>query len=498
MIFADTIASKNGLKIPIFSDGKPMHSKYDPEREAKNSISTITERDFFLILGIGGAYHIKELTKKFPDAMILAVEKSKEDLNYLLKEIPCVKEVLSLKNIKTAFPESLETELSKYFLPAVYSSFEVIKNTPWCVFNANILPLITESINNSLKIISQDFSTQSHFGKQWTKNIMQNLKDCKNDKKIIIPTEKTAAIIAAGPSLEKNISKLKEEREKFYIIATDTAFKILLRHEVSPDAVFSVDGQFVSINHFLQKTEYAPLFIFELTANHNAVKKISEKENNVLFTVSAHPLEQLAKSRSPESFFQNDSSSGTVTIAAIDFALKTGFSKILVFGADFAYSNGKTYASGTYLDDLYSIDQKKIRTQETVFSALMYRAELKSISEAKYTTTILDSYRAAFENWLNANNAVCKKENDIYTVIAKKNLKSGEIQTKKFDFNAFSEFLKSEIQKILENDVKDQLSNPVVVSMLPLIAYLKKQKQDRKSFEEYLKLALNFIVRYTN
>lgn len=498
MIFADIVASKSGLKIPIFSDGKPMHSKYDPEREAKNSISTIQKRDCFLVLGTGGAYHIKELVRKYPDAMILAVEKSQEDLDYLSKEIPCVKEILSYKNVRIVFPESIRTELSKYFIPSLYSSFEVIKNTPWCIFNAQTLPQITESINSSLREISQDFSTQSYFGKQWTKNIIQNLKHCKNNRKIKIQIEKTAAIIAAGPTLEKNISRLKDERNQLYIIATDTAFKILLKHGIYPDAVFSVDGQFVSINHFLQTPECSPLFIFELTANHNAVKKITEKQYNVIFTVSGHPLELLAKSRSPESFFQNDSSSGTVTIAAVDFALKTGFSKILIFGADFAYSNGKTYSSGTYLDDLYSMDQKKIRTQETAFSALMYRTELQPVSETKYTTAILDSYRIAFENWILANNAISKKENEIYTVIAEKNVKNGEIQTKGFDFNNFANFLKSEIKIILKGDIKEQLSNPVVVSILPLIAYLKKQKQETKSFEEYLKLAFSFIVRYTN
>ena len=144
------------------------------------------------------------------------------------------------------------------------------------------------------------------------------------------------------------------------------------------------------------------------------------------------------------------------------------------------------------------MDQKKIRTQETAFSALMYRTELQTGSETKCTTAILDSYRIAFENWILANNAISKKENEIYTVIAEKTVKNGEIQTKGFDFNNFANFLKSEIKIILKEDIKEQLSNPVVVSILPLIAYLKKQKQETKSFEEYLKLAFSFIVRYTN
>ena len=54
MIYYDVIISKSGLKIPLFSDGKPMHSKYDPEKEAETLISGINRSDYFLVLGLGG------------------------------------------------------------------------------------------------------------------------------------------------------------------------------------------------------------------------------------------------------------------------------------------------------------------------------------------------------------------------------------------------------------------------------------------------------------
>lgn len=63
MIYSGIITSKNGSEIPLFTDGLPMHSKYNPEREAVQFAEGITA-GFALVIGIGGAYHIAALLKK--------------------------------------------------------------------------------------------------------------------------------------------------------------------------------------------------------------------------------------------------------------------------------------------------------------------------------------------------------------------------------------------------------------------------------------------------
>jgi len=62
MIYSGIITSKNGSEIPLFTDGLPMHSKYNPEREAVQFAEGIAA-GFALVIGIGGAYHIAFLKK---------------------------------------------------------------------------------------------------------------------------------------------------------------------------------------------------------------------------------------------------------------------------------------------------------------------------------------------------------------------------------------------------------------------------------------------------
>ena len=75
MIYSEIIQSKNGLDIPVFTDNRSMHSKYDPLREAQTFGNDIKQDSkFSIIIGLGGAYHIESFVNKNPDHFILVIE----------------------------------------------------------------------------------------------------------------------------------------------------------------------------------------------------------------------------------------------------------------------------------------------------------------------------------------------------------------------------------------------------------------------------------------
>ena len=502
MLYSNTIPAKNNQIIPVFYDGRPMHSKYDPLREAENFVQNIKKSDFFVVAGIGAGYHIKKISEKFPESVILAVENSNLELDFLRKNISEIKTIENQKNIYfstlTDFPEKLKN----LYVPAVYDKINLVEHKAWSTANSENYSRLVELFKNSIRDISSDFSTQAHFGKLWTRNILQNLKHINNEKKFNFPINKTALIVAAGPSLDNFLHNHLENLNEYYIIATDTAHKILTRNKIIPDAVFSVDGQSISTNHFSNDFSYKSnniIYIFELTANHSVVKKICNKTKNYIFTFSSHPLEVFAANFSKDSLIHIDSKSGTVTIAAIDFAKSAGFSKIVVAGADFAYSNGKSYAKGSYLDDLYLKDQYKTHNQETSYSQLMYRTKLMKIDQTKYTTETLNSYRIALETWLKNNNYDADFFDNCYHLSAKITDKKNAIVIKTFNYSSFVNTINSVYS---DNHTIDKANLKIrYIILLPVISYLKKRDMELsgnlKFFEDYVKLARNFILRYT-
>ena len=59
----------------------------------------------------------------------------------------------------------------------------------------------------------------------------------------VIPRDMPAIVVAAGPSLNKNIDELKRAKGKAFIIAVDTAIKPLLKKGIIPDMFAIVDGK---------------------------------------------------------------------------------------------------------------------------------------------------------------------------------------------------------------------------------------------------------------
>ena len=110
-----------------------MHSKYNPSQEVpvipqENGIP-VTE-GFFLVVGIGGGYHIKNLLQNLTSYRIVAVEADKESLCYC-KTFPEVKELSSNKNIIFCSKENLAAVLLQNYIPSRYGNFNIFVQRAW-------------------------------------------------------------------------------------------------------------------------------------------------------------------------------------------------------------------------------------------------------------------------------------------------------------------------------------------------------------------------------
>lgn len=487
-IYIDIELSKTGLKIPKFKSGKLIHSKYDPEKEAINLVNNIDENSFYLVTGIGAGFFIKKLSEKYPNSKIVAIENSQDDIDFLEKHFQIISE-LKMNNVIITTTENLYNSLLQNYIPSIYPSFKLIEYRSWILENQDIFEKIQNITSEALKNIAQDFSTQAHFGKIWQRNIINNLKQISSDTEIIFPKEKIAVVVAAGPSLDKKIAWIKENREKIFIFATDTAYKTLQKEQIFSDAVISIDGQNISYQHFLRKINDKTIFIFDLCGNSSCIRKIKKNGNNIIFTTTGHPLITFAEQtqNTDYNFIFANAGTGTVTISALDFANKVGFNEIIVIGADFSFPNKKPYAKGTYLEDIYMSYNNRTTTIEKNYISLMYRTEI--IKDLKYPTTkILQSYKQAFQKWLEDNNYIFTQKDEMYYCKKETNKNSKLFKQQKFDFEKFcSEINKQNIDKLK-------------IGLLPYISFLRlkdSKKNIKSNFEELLNLAVKDIVRYT-
>lgn len=491
--------AKNGSIIPILYNGKSLESKYNPDNEAEKLILEFTNTShYFIVTGISSGILINKLLEKNPNCFILCIERTIQDINFL-KQIPIVKKISQNNNVQFSTYDNILNDLLNTFLPAKYDDFKIIERRAWIQENHDLLALIQQTIKKAIGIISADYSVQVHFGKIWQNNIINNLKLLSKINQDTISfisnfesllhnliKTKTAYVIAAGPSLDKKISLLKNE-SNIFIISTDTAYSSLIKNNIIPDIVISIDGQKVSTNHFSNIKKDKTLFFFDLCANSSASKHIVKNGGKILFFTSGHPLSSLSAFFSKQYciFPSIFTGSGTVTIAATDLASQLGFSKIKVLGADFGYSNGKCYTKGTYFDTLYNYKSNKLCSSETNYTKLLFRTELIKQNESiTITTQILNAYKDSFEKYLYDNNCVFEYKNFEYK-IEQKNKPYFHFSLNTFPIEKFIKYILNTNYKELE------------IPLLPYIAFLRK-KNPLLNYDDLVKLAHSNFVRYNN
>ena len=508
MIYSKTIPAKNGSEVPLFSDGNPMHSKYNPENEAASFAKDVSG-GYIVVCGIGGGFHIESLLNRIDqNSLVLALEADSESLAFCAN-LEKVKKLASDSRLKLCSVEEVQQVLKSTYLPAVYGNFSFFAYRSWEAHNQELLAQVKTTVENTLKYISADFSVQSHFGKIWQRNILTNLRTFEGNPALNFDLKKTAAIIAAGPSLDKSILELKENRTAYTIFATDTAYGPLVANQISPDFVVTIDAQQVSLGHFMDLQESAhTCFVFDIASSPSAVSAVRGKNLPIYFLRSAHPL--CADSTLEDCMPLVESGSGTVTIAAADFARQAGYKKMRFFGADFAYNSGKAYTSGTYLEKNFNMASDRFSTAETKYDALMFRAPLKKseknspysgILENPFTSEVLESYARSLADWAEKYGFRVEK-----SVFECKNDEKNPIflQFKCFSFKKYAENLieqLSEIATIREDSAARDVvcKSSGTIKMLPYVAFLRKRQDfgDKVSFFQLLKLAYQRASWYT-
>ncbi len=403
LVYGSTQIARSGRVVPLFLDGTPSNSLYDPEREGRQTADSLPQNSFVFFAGICGGYHIRSFLASRPEARCVVCDGGSDALDRLsaLIDIADILEnprVTVLREIDAPF---VAQAVSSAYLPAAHGDFRFFAPRIWQEKNFTLCASIRDAVAAALRNVSADYSTQAHFGRIWFRNAFINLRFNAAGS---VPLAKKASdarravVAAAGPGLEDFLPVLTRDREQYAIFATDTAFGPLARRGIAPDYFVSVDAQSVSAAHAAVPFSPATTVILDVCGNPDIAIRASSCGSPVALAAGGHPLARWAANRYGLPIW--DTSSGTVTGAALDAALSLGYRNPLVSGADFAYVCGKPYARGTYLESRFGAESTRLAPSESKYSALMFRTPVTRIADdggITYRTETLDRYAAACE-----------------------------------------------------------------------------------------------------
>jgi len=489
--------------VPPSGDARSLHSLIDPVREARRLISSVTaDTGFLIFLGLGGGFAQAAALENL-NARILVIDFDKESVKNLFdsKDYSKIINSYRLKLLIDPSDEEIKNYIKENYKPALHGGIKTIPLRARTDLSHADFEKAVSAARTAIEEVSGDYSVQSYFGIRWFSNIIKNIKNIdKNGGGFLLKNKNTAniAIAAAGPSLDNQITLLKEKKNSgFFIISCDTALPVLLQNKITPDAVVSIDCQHISYYHFIGVNIKNIPLILDIASPPS----FYEKSASPVFFISGHPLAKYISSILG-GLFQLDTSGGNVTYTCLSLAEFLGAEKIIFFGADFSYVKSQTYAKGSYIYPYFENKQSRLSPLEAQSSALLYRSAFlppedkeKYIKDKScyYETLSLRFYRKKLEEKISAINAIVSfaKGDGAAVTINKPKSNNNEQRTKNAEIKTRDEKKETSAKKFLEKyrddiaalpvfteDYNEKLNineRQVFTTLLPLAAAVKKR-----------------------
>lgn len=351
----------------VLSRGKPFHSRRDPKKEAETLVAglTVGKGYLFIFFGIGLGYHIEHFVRTYrnaEDATIVAIEKNAEAFSLLLH----TRDAFFLSGVRLFVGERTEDVLSYFsaLSPLAFKGYRIIRLRGAVSLNEGYYRTIETYFKSLMAGRLSDVLTRFSFESLWMKNIVENIPALANRMSVAalrnIHNGTPALVIAAGPSLFRQLNRIRALTDRIVLIAVDTALKPLLASDIVPDFVVTLDAQYYNLFDFtgilssphvsghislvadivtypkILKSWNGPVF-FSATA--------AEPENTLGFPHDHHPLIDLLGEFFPHIVYLD--CGGSVATTAVEFALHLGASPVAVAGLDLAYSDYLTHVNSS-------------------------------------------------------------------------------------------------------------------------------------------------------
>lgn len=244
---------------------------------------------------------------------------------------------------------------------------------------------LLKTVRDLLQEDSINLNTRVLYTEKWYREALLNTIYLKNNKDKILNIENLrnkykgskALMVAGGPSLEEALPYLKKSQNSYYIVAIGQTVKALLKHNIIPDFIVSIDAGEANA-FFFENIELDIPLVYSLQVNH----QIPQRTTGPLIPYVDTPLSQEVLTHSTTVF----NSAPTVAISAVSFMNFLGFDTIGLIGQDLALQKG----------EYYSPSVKTTSSNDGQLTSTLYDIKLNN-GEIGKTTPILMNFLNSYE-----------------------------------------------------------------------------------------------------
>lgn len=380
-VMSETAKDGNLIDIYVQGDAKTaMQSRYRPIEEAKRFVKQyegMKADSCILFLGLGNGYISREFLSQEKVTCIF-YEPSVTYFCYVMLHYD-IRDLILAEHIHI-YVEGINADR------LALEMYTYVHALNWHLFYLEALPKyrqlypaqfaeLTNLYDESKLHGHQNYDIRNFYSEIHMENALRNLEFIYGGSSVyeyrdILPADMPVIVVAAGPSLEKNVDLLKEYRDRALILCVDRAAPVLAKRGIRPHAFVTVDAK---KDPKLFESEIAgemPWFAYT-TSNYNALKQVRHSKIIFASTIFGYAEELFREAGSD--LFQM-ASGGSVATNTVNIALYMGSRNIIVIGQDLAYTDNKVYAGAEVKPEQQNLIPVKSFDGGTVMTRADYKA----------------------------------------------------------------------------------------------------------------------------
>ncbi|EAK5229687.1 motility associated factor glycosyltransferase family protein [Campylobacter jejuni] len=307
---------------------------------------------FICIYGIGNALLIKNLAKHYKHLFVF--ESEIELFILALSTLDLSEELCSGKIYLVDIKEKkVELQLSILFdqkdMYEWLSLYEMFVNCDFYrKYYEDDISRIDNLCMNNIFVVIRNFDPSDTLTSTCYKQFLQNIPNLLQN----IPFQRllnerkskfeTAIVVSAGPSLQKQLSLLKQYQDNVVIFCADGALSMLENEGIIADYVLNLDVEDLAINFFNSNSYPNTLGVLSINTHPNVINHLLNKMPCCMVLRDEYLYEQFHL----DDFGYIDT--GThVSHFSYTLALALGFKKIIMIGQDLAFDEeGNSHSRG--------------------------------------------------------------------------------------------------------------------------------------------------------
>ena len=331
--------SSGFLTIKDILANRYLHSNNDPMDEARK----IVERQYdyakrsYRVLGCGLGYHIYQLYSVSQGAIPITVYESNSDMVEYAKKYGVLswipEQILRVSIIEdpNLFFQNIEDSEGLFFLVSYIDTVEDKEQRIGLLQSYHPWVYRHEAMHD----VKINFYRNKDLG----------LPDIqKLDRSRI---KKDMVVIGGGPSVDDNIEILRKWQGKKTLVAVGTIWKRLLIEGIKPDYVMIADPYETTLKQVEDVEDDSTPLLLCIQAYWKLARLYKGPIYTICIDCPGSGIAEYARENGLDVWF----SGGSVTVFALEFAVRSFADRVFFVGVDLAFPEGKSHASGTPLQE---------------------------------------------------------------------------------------------------------------------------------------------------